>query len=163
MVKGSSNGMAYTRNKYIPGAPPSKIRKFIMGDVSAEFEFKVSMKALETGKISHNALEATRVAANKVLMENLGAKGYRLQIRVFPHLITRSHKFMAFAGADRLSEGMRRAYGKPTGRKANVAKGQTIIVVDVNENGVQLAKKALRLCNNKLPIKCQIVIEKTKK
>jgi large subunit ribosomal protein L10e len=55
---------------------------------------------------------------------------------------------------------MRRAFGKPVGAAARVRPGQSIIEVGVNENGVEVAKEALKRGQNKLPITCRIVIEK---
>jgi large subunit ribosomal protein L10e len=65
------------------------------------------------------------------------------------------------AHADRLSDGMRRSFGKPVGTAARVRPNQTIITINVNENGVEAAKRALKLGSTKLPIPCRIIIEKT--
>jgi large subunit ribosomal protein L10e len=64
------------------------------------------------------------------------------------------------AHADRLSDGMRRSFGKPIGTAARVRPNQTIITVNVHANGVEVAKRALKLGSTKLPIPCRIVIEK---
>src|SRR3989442_15465786 len=81
----------------------------------------------ENVQIRHNALESARVSANKVLFDKYGETGYRLQLCVYPHIILRENKMIATAGADRLQEGMRRAFGKPTGRAARVHDGQSIL------------------------------------
>ena len=65
---------------------------------------------------------------------------------------------MAFAGADRLQEGMRRSFGKPMGLAARVEPGQPIIEVDVYPEGVDAAKGALRLGSSKLPTPCIIQV-----
>ncbi len=66
---------------------------------------------------------------------------------------------IATAGADRLQEGMRRAFGKPTGRAARVENGQSIMIIYVPEDGVETAKKALEVAGTKLPMKTRIVVE----
>lgn len=66
---------------------------------------------------------------------------------------------IATAGADRLQEGMRRAFGKPTGRAARVHDGQSILIVYVPEDGVETAKKALDTASTKFPMRTRITIE----
>ena len=113
----SPSGQAFTRLKYIHGSPNPKVSKFNMGDLSTHFPRRVHLVSREAVQIRHNALESGRVAANKVLFDKYGETGYRLQLCVYPHIILRENKMIATAGADRLQEGMRRAFGKPTGRE----------------------------------------------
>jgi large subunit ribosomal protein L10e len=149
-------GQPYTREKYIHGAPPPKISKFIMGDTKSHFEHRFSLVAQGPVQIRHNALEAARVAANKVLFDVLGEVGYKIHLRVYPHVILRENRMIATAGADRLQEGMRRAFGKPTGRAARIKTGQSILDVYVNSNAIETAKEALRVGATKLPVACVI-------
>ena len=111
-------GQPYTRLKYIHGTPPPKISKFMMGDLKGKFEYRISLIAQAPVQIRHNALEAARVSANKVLFDSLGETGYKIHLKVYPHVILRENRMIATAGADRLQEGMRRSFGKPTGRAA---------------------------------------------
>jgi large subunit ribosomal protein L10e len=145
--------------KYIHGSPAPKISKFNMGDLSTHFARKIHLVAREHVQIRHNALESARVSANKVLTDRWGETGYRLQLCVYPHIILRENKMIATAGADRLQEGMRRAFGKPTGRAARVENGQSIIIIHVPEDGVETAKKACEVAGTKLPMKTRITLE----
>jgi large subunit ribosomal protein L10e len=147
-------GQPYTRLKYIHGTPPPKISKFMMGDTKSKFEYRFSLIAQGPVQIRHNALEAARVAANKVLFDTLGEVGYKIHLRVYPHVILRENRMIATAGADRLQEGMRRAFGKPTGRAARIRPGQSILDIYVNNNAVNAAKEALRVGATKLPVAC---------
>ncbi len=149
-------GQPYTRQKYIHGIPPSKISKFVMGDTKSDFERRFSLVAQGHVQIRHNALEAARVSANKVLFDALGETGYKIHLRVYPHIILRENRMIATAGADRLQEGMRRAFGKPTGRAARIKAGQSILDIYVNSNAVDTAKEALRLASSKLSVQCII-------
>ena len=149
-------GQPYTRMKYIHGTPPPKISKFMMGDTKAQFEYRFSLVAQGPVQIRHNALEAARVAANKVLSNALGETGYKIHLRVYPHVILRENRMIATAGADRLQEGMRRAFGKPTGRAARIKTGQAILDIYVNTNALEAAKAALRVGSTKLPVTCTI-------
>ena len=152
-------GQPYTRMKYIHGAPTPKISKFMMGDTKSKFEYRFSLIAQGPVQVRHNALEAARVAANKVLFDALGETGYKIHLRVYPHVILRENRMIATAGADRLQEGMRRAFGKPTGRAARIKTGQSILDVYVNSNAVETAKEALRVGATKLPVACVVTQE----
>ena len=152
-------GMAYTRKEYTRGAPPSKITKFTMGDTKAKFAYQALLIAKEAAQIRHNALEAARIASNRVLMDKLG-NSYVLKVVPYPHAILRENKMIFGAHADRLQDGMRKAFGKPVGTAARVKPNQTIIAVGVNKDGIETAREALKRGQNKLPITCRIEIEK---
>ena len=124
----------------------------MMGDTKSPFEFRFSLVAQAPVQIRHNALEAARVAANKVLFDTLGETGYKIHLRVYPHIILRENRMIATAGADRLQEGMRRSFGKPSGRAARIKTGQSILDIYVNSNAVDAAKKALRVGSTKLSV-----------
>ena len=141
------------------GFPPSKITKFTIGDTKTKFEYEGRLISLEKAQIRHNALEAARVATNRILMEKLVAN-YLLRILPFPHNILRENKMIFGAHADRLQDGMRRSFGKPIATAARVKANQTLIVVNVNSNGLEFAKEALKRGSTKLPVPCRIVIEK---
>lgn len=153
-------GAAYTRREYIHGVPPPRINKYTMGNLKGKFDYSVSLIALMKVQIRHNALEAARVAVNKVLSDKLGETGYRLRIKVFPHQVLRENKMMAFAGADRIQEGMRKSFGTPTGTAARVNPNQAIMTVEVNLDAVEIAKEALLQGVSKLPTACKTEVEK---
>ena len=155
-----AKGQPYTRGEYIHGSPSLKISRFIMGDSKTTYEHKVSLLAGYAVQIRHNALEAARVAANKVLADRMGETGYLLNLCVYPHVVLRENRMIATAGADRLQEGMRRAFGKPSGRAARVRADQAILSICVNKDAVEHAKKALAIGAGKLPSQCRIVVEK---
>ncbi len=137
-----------------------KISKFNMGDLGVKFPRMVHLVSKERLQVRHNALESARVAANKVMTDKYGETGYKMSIRPFPHIILRENKRIATAGADRLQEGMRRAFGKPTGRAARIDVGQEILTVFVKEDGVETAKKACEVARTKLPMKTKMWVEK---
>jgi len=151
-------GKPYTRKEYIRGSPAPKITKFTMGNTKSKFEYQASLIAQKEAQVRHNALEAARVAANRVLMEKLG-ENYFLRVVPYPHTILRENKMIFGAHADRLQDGMRRAFGKPIGSAARVKIGQPIIEIGVSENAIEVAREALKRGQDKLPIPCRIVIE----
>ena len=105
-------GMAYTRKQFAPGAPNPKVARFTTGKSRPDYDYLVKLVSDGRVQIRHNALEAARVACNKKLAL-LGEDNYFLVGKCYPHLILRENKMIATAGADRLQEGMRKAFGKP--------------------------------------------------
>ncbi|MEM2901543.1 MAG: 50S ribosomal protein L16 [Candidatus Bathyarchaeia archaeon] len=153
-------GQPYVRGEYIAGSPQSKIVKFIMGNAKGSYEYRLVLQSVRSVQIRHNALEAARISANKVLLDEVGGDGYLLRVRVYPHVILRENKMIATAGADRLQEGMRRAFGKPIGRAARIKAGDPVVEVYVNEPHLEVGKKALKAAASKLPTITRILIEK---
>ncbi|WP_457554627.1 50S ribosomal protein L16 [Candidatus Pyrohabitans sp.] len=152
----------YTRKEYIDSIPNPKITIFDMGDVSnpERFEVQLSLIAKETAQVTHNALEASRIAANRYITKRAGKSGFYMKFRVYPHVVLRENKMATGAGADRVSDGMRRAFGKPVGLAAVVREGQRIITLRTSPNHFSDAREALRRAAMKLPMPCGIVVEK---
>lgn len=155
-------GRIYTRKEYMKGTPASKITIFDMGELqgSENFEVEVSLVAKEGGQVTHNALEAARVAANRHLLKKVGKSNYYFKFRVFPHVVLRENKQATGAGADRVSDGMRRAFGKPVGLAANVEKGQRVMSIRVNVANFANAKSSLKRAAAKFPVPCKISVDK---
>ena len=81
---------------------------------------KVSLIVEERCQIRHVALEAARITANRHLSTDAGKMGFYMKLRVYPHEVLRENKQATGAGADRVSSGMRRAFGKNVGTAARV-------------------------------------------
>ncbi|HMK95376.1 MAG TPA: 50S ribosomal protein L16 [Candidatus Limnocylindrales bacterium] len=150
---------AYTRKEYARGFPPPKIVKFTMGDTKGTFEIEGQLIANERAQIRHSALEAARVAANRVLMDKL-INDYLMVVHPYPHVILRENKMIFGAHADRLQQGMRRSFGTAIGTAAKVEVGQPIMTIKVKAAAAETAKESLKRGSAKLPIPCKIVISK---
>lgn len=148
----------YTRSEYIDGVPQPKISKFVMGNTKGEYEYRVLLKALEAAQVRHNALEAARIAAHKYLSKVAGEDKFLLIVRVYPHQVLRENKMMAFAGADRLQEGMRRAFGKPIGLAARLFPGSIVAEVRVGKQHLETAKEAMKRFKDKIGIPVAVEI-----
>lgn len=142
------------------GVPGSKIVKFTMGNTSRDFTHRVELVNIKEVQIRHNALEAGRIAANRVMEKFVGRDNFMLKIIPFPHNIIREHKRVNVAQADRFQEGMKRAYGKPTMVAARINSMQPIIIAEVNEANIEQAKTALKRASAKFPSPCRIVVNK---
>ena len=144
------NGQPYTRKEYIKGKPQIKISKFQGGEL-ADYDYTVQLLINEKMQITHMAIESTRLAANKTLEKTTGETGYFSKLRIYPHVLLRENKMIAAAGADRLQEGMRRAFGKAVSLAARVKRGQCIMELQVKKEHLEAAKKALKGACVKLP------------
>ncbi|MBN1280110.1 MAG: 50S ribosomal protein L16 [Candidatus Thermoplasmatota archaeon] len=153
-------GQATTRREYMGGVPASRLTQFVIGNKTAKFPVQLSLVTNEKCQMRHNALESARISANKALEKYIGSANYRLHIRVYPHIVIRENKQATGAGADRVSQGMRRAYGKPVGTAARVKVGQILMTLDTTEQFYKPAKEALRKAGMKLTSPCTIHIVK---
>jgi large subunit ribosomal protein L10e len=142
-------GMPYVRREYIAGKPQIKIARFSSGQARSDYDYKVELLATEKIQIRHNALEAARLAANKT-MATAGETSFFSILRVYPHVILRENKMIATAGADRLQEGMRRAFGKATGLAARIRPDQVLIEAHVSAANLNLAKDGFKVASSKL-------------
>mgnify|MGYP000944431493 CR=1 FL=1 len=151
--------MPYTRREYMGGIPGSKIVQFDMGNLTQEFPIEISIVAEEACQIRHAALEAARISINRQLAKSVGRLNYHFKLRTYPHHVLRENKQATGAGADRVSEGMRRAFGKAVGTAARVRAGQKVFSVWVNPQHAKRAKVALQRGIHKLPTPARIVEE----
>jgi large subunit ribosomal protein L10e len=154
-------GQAYTRKEYMGGTPPVMIAQFEVGDRQTAFPVRVHLVIKEQCQIRNKALEAARVSANRFLQKKLG-NAFKLKLLVFPHNILRENKVATGAGADRISDGMRGAFGVPVGMAARVHPGQRVITIYTYKEHIASAKEALRKAGVKLPSPHRVEIEHTK-
>jgi large subunit ribosomal protein L10e len=154
-------GQAYCRREYMGGVPSNRITQFEHG-VKGDYPVRLTLRVVEQCQIRHIALEAARISANRFLSKVIGTTGYHLKIRVYPHNILRENKIATGAGADRISEGMRAAFGKPIGTAARVDRDQKIITLETTQAHFANAKLALKRAAIKLPSPCYIEVERGK-
>ena len=144
-------GQAFTRKEYTGGVPAPRIQNFVMGNRTFNFPLVLHLALKETCQVRHTALEAARIAANKYISRMAGTQNYRLVVRVYPHQILRENKQATGAGADRVSQGMRKSFGKNVGTAARVKRGQQVMTIMVNPQMEINAKIALKKASQKLP------------
>ena len=156
-----------------PTAPPprrprppradAKIRIFDIGNKRAgvdEFPLVVHLVSDEREQLSSEALEAARIAANKALVKFCGKDGFHLRMRTHPFHVIRINKQLSCAGADRLSGGMRQAFGKPYGKVARVRIGQIIMSVRSKESNKAHVVEALRRAKFKFPGRQKVLLSR---
>src|SRR3989338_3128416 len=89
---------------FIVGVPDSKIKIFEMGSKAKEKEFdlKVDIVIGRDCVVRDNALESSRIVANKYFEREILPENYFFKIRKFPHQVLREHSMLTGAGSDRL-------------------------------------------------------------
>ncbi|MDH4123414.1 MAG: 50S ribosomal protein L16 [Thermoplasmata archaeon] len=154
-------GQAYSRREYIGGVPAIRITQFEHGTKS-EYPIRMFLRAVEQCQIRHISLEAARISANRYLSKKIGNSNYFMKILVYPHNVLRENKIAVGAGADRISDGMRHAFGKPVGTAARISKNQSILMLETTTTNFKFAKEALERAAVKLPTPCYIDVAEGK-
>lgn len=156
-----ARGKPYPKSRYNRGVPDPKIRIYDIGKKKANvdvFPIVVHIVSDEVEQISSEALEASRISANKYLTKHVGKENFHLRCRIHPWHVLRINKMLSCAGADRLQAGMRGAFGKSYGKAARVKIGSIIYSVRIKETHIKPALEAFRRAKNKFPGRQKIVV-----
>mmetsp|Transcript_33202 Transcript_33202/g.34504 ORF Transcript_33202/g.34504 Transcript_33202/m.34504 type:complete len:216 (+) Transcript_33202:19-666(+) len=148
------DGKPWPKSRYNRGVPDPKIKAYDIGSKKAPYDelpYCVHLVSKELEQISSEAMEAARIAANKVLNKNSKKEGFHIKTRPHPYHVLRINKMLSCAGADRLQTGMRGAFGKPYGKVARVDINQIMVSIRVKPDFLELAKTALYRASKKFP------------
>ncbi len=146
----------YKRANFVRGRPNCVIARFESGNKNKDYEKVFFLKSTNAVQIRQNAIESARIAANRFLEKKLGKGNYYFRLRVYPFHILRENPLASGAGADRLSTGMKKSFGKAISIAAQVKENQPIYEVRVFKRNVKVAKNALRRATYRLPCGCKI-------
>ncbi|MFH1408699.1 MAG: 50S ribosomal protein L16 [Nanoarchaeota archaeon] len=152
----------YRKKSYIRANPNIKIVRFDMGASTKEFEYDLDLQVKTKTQIRQNAIESGRQTSNRVLEKNMGKSDFHFKIRIYPFHILRENPLAAGAGADRMSTGMKKSFGKAIGMAAQVKKDQTIATIRLNKANLKFGKDALRRFASKMPVGCRTVVHEAK-
>merc|ERR1711990_1253602 len=153
----------YPKSRFNRGVPDAKIRMYDCGSKKKDhdrFASCIHMVCYEKEQIASEALEASRIAANKYMLVNVGRENFHLRIRVHPWHVVRINKMLSCAGADRLQQGMRGAFGKALCKSARVAIGQILLSVRTSPDHTKYAQEALRRAKFKFPGRQKIFVSR---
>jgi len=145
----------YREKNFVRANPNNLIVKYEMGTPTKKFPVKLSLVIDEDCQIRHNAFEAGRKSANKLLEDKL-LKNFFLKYRIFPHHVLRENPLASGAGADRMSTGMKMSFGKPIGLAAQCKRGKVLAELGVDEKDVPIGLIALKRMQYKFPVRCII-------
>lgn len=149
---------SYTRREYMGGVPSNRISQFEMGNGKGDFPVEMRLVSESHMAIRHTALEAARIACNRTIQKKAGSAGYFMKIHVFPHEVLRENKMATGAGADRISSGMRNAFGKAVGTAARVRVDQVILTLRCGKAHFKEGKEALWKAGLRMPIAFRIEV-----
>jgi large subunit ribosomal protein L10e len=142
---------AYTRiavtvhhKNFIGTNPNLHTRQFNMGNPLKKYTHIVDLVCEQPHvQIRDNALEAARLNVNRHLINSIGKENFFMRLRVYPYHIMRENKLAQGAGADRVSSGMKHAFGKPIGKAARLRQGQKVFSVLCDETQLDAVKRGL--------------------
>lgn len=153
----------FPKSRYNRSVPDAKIRIYDLGRKKAsvdEFPLCVHLVSNELEQLTSEALEAARICANKYITKVSGRDSFHLRVRVHPFHVLRINKMLSCAGADRLQQGMRGAWGKPQGLAARVAIGQILMSCRTKDSNKEVVIEGLRRARYKFPGQQKIIISK---
>jgi large subunit ribosomal protein L10e len=151
----------YIKSRYLRGVPDAKIAIFDVGKRAAstdEFPLCVHLVCGEKQQLGSECLEAGRIVVNKYMFKTAGKDSFHLRIRLHPYHVLRQNKMLSCAGADRLSSGMRHAFGKALGVCARVNIGQIIYSVRSRVDNRAKIVEAMRRASYKFAGRQNIVV-----
>ena len=126
-----------------------------------DYDVTIFMISKKYGQIRDQSLESARIVATNFLEKNLGTQFF-FKILVYPHQVIREKPIAQGAGADRYSQGMARAYGKPVGTTAVVKIGQNLMMIKVSRKNFDTGWQALKRASLKLSVPVHIEEAKEK-
>ena len=148
----------YTKKNFVRGGRPQmKVIKFDMGTPQKDFDTTVRLISGRSMNIRHNAIESARMTSNRMLEKNL-VKEYHLRIKIYPHHVLRENPLASGAGADRMSTGMKKSFGKSIGTAARVKEGQVLMEVRLDKASIKIGKEAMARAAKKFPCTCKISV-----
>lgn len=151
----------YKKRNFVRSRPNITLVKYDMGDLTKVFPWELTLISKDALQIRHNALESARMTSNRLLEKVIGKTGWKMKVNVFPHHVLRENPLASGAGADRMSTGMQKSFGKSMGTAAQIKKGQRVFTVWTTRPNIETAKKALERAGKKLP--CSVIIKIRKK
>ncbi len=147
----------YSKKNFVRGGFPNiKITKFDMGTQQKTYDTTLLLTTTTSMNVRHNAIEAGRMTANRMLEKNLG-KEYHLRVKIYPFHVLRENPLASGAGADRMSTGMQKSYGKAISAAARVKAGQALMELRLNKDKARLGREALERGSSKFPCPCKVI------
>jgi len=152
-------GHSYCQTKYIKKIPQKRLVRTTIGnntlvlDALPRYEFTID-RAMQ---ITDSCLEAVRRKIVIYLTKGVGKENFYGQFTSVPHIILRHNKMASGAGADRLSSGMRHAFGKAVGKAIRKKKGDTIFYVHAPTRKEHVIRSVIKRINSKMS--CSIILK----
>ncbi len=152
----------FKRKAFVKMTPVRKVTRFDMGQ-EGSYNYEIDLIPQASIQIRQESLEAARQTSIRLIEKTLGKERYHFKIRKYPYHVLRENPLAAGAGADRVSTGMQKSFGKPIGISLQVKKGDKLFTVKVdNEEYISTARKALERASKKMSCGFKISVNKIK-
>ncbi len=151
----------FRKKSFIRMSPARKVTRFDMGDPNKEFSHTLDLCPKDALQIRQESIEAARQTGVRLLEKKLAKNGFHFKIRKYPYHILREKSLALGAGADRVSTGMQKPFGKPSGVAVQLKAGEIFFTVKVDEAAIDTARLALQRASKKMPCSFSIIVYET--
>ena len=152
----------FKKLSYIRMTPTRKVVRYDMGDSKKEYDCFLDLIPKSSLQIRQEAIESARMTAIRLLEKVIGKTGDHFKIRNNPTPILRENPLAAGAGADRMSTGMQKSFGKPIGVSLQIREGEKFFSITTTSENIATAKTALVRASKKMPCSFTIQINQPK-
>ena len=150
------------RKSYVKSLPHKNLNTFETGVLKPDYDIRALLIASEPVRVRDNAIDAARQMANRHLEKKINGN-YKFYVRKYPHEVIRENRMLSGAGADRLSKGMRKSFGKPSDLAARFKAGDIVFEVRSYSANTDLIAQAFRKASQKMSGVYRLKIEPLKK
>src|SRR3989338_5815355 len=116
----------YSKHNFVRATPHMSIARFERGKKNGTYNKKSQPVTERDIQIRHNALEAARQTGVRVMETQVGKDAFFFKLCVYPFHVLRENPLASGAGADRMSTGMARSFGKPISVAAQITTGKVL-------------------------------------
>lgn len=146
------------RKSYVKSMPHKNLNTFETGELKPDYDIKVLLVSKDVVQVRDNAIEAARQSAGRHLEKHVQGN-YKFWVRKYPHIVVRENRMLSGAGADRLSKGMRKSFGKPSDLAARMRSGDTIFEVHTYKKFADAVSEAFRKAGQKMSGNYKVVFQ----
>ncbi len=137
------------RRSYVKSLPHKHLNTFEMGTMKEDYDAMIVLQSKDKVQLRDNAMEAARQTLNRHLDRRMSGS-YKIIIKKYPHQIIRQNRMLSGAGADRISKGMRKSFGKPSCLAARFKSNDTVFEVYTYSSKFDIVSEAYRKAGQKL-------------
>lgn len=148
----------FRKKSFIRMSPARKVTRFDMGDSFKEFTHVLDLVPKDSLQIRQEAIESARQTSIRLLEKKLAKNAFHFKILKYPYQILREKSLALGAGADRVSTGMQKPFGKPVGLAVQLRAGERFFTVKVDKPALEVARLALQRASKKMPCSFSIIV-----
>lgn len=152
----------FKKKAFVRMSPPRKVTRYDMGEPNKHFSHMLELVPKDTLQIRQEAIESARQTSIRLLERRLAKNAFHFKIRKYPYHILREKSLAMGAGADRVSTGMQKPFGKPVGVAVQLKAGDRFFTVEVDEASIETARAALKRASKKMPCSFSIKVAQNK-